>query len=260
MWTQSPPKAFQPAVQARLPDGTRARVNPRGTTAFSVGISGHQAVYLQLTPRTESLTTFRLYDLVNHSRRTVRVASTGGNAVEGSFADGLLLYGWHTFAGQEGIQLRNISTGRDLRLDRVSPWAAWLRVGSVNRNFAVWEKCVVNDCGVYLYDVGQHTTAQVPNPAALTQSAPSVLPDGTVYLVEGEGGFCPTGASSLVRYGADGSRTVLATFAPGVFVARTSATVVRGMPTVYFDRGTCTRSGVATHFDIYKVVDIAQPT
>jgi hypothetical protein len=259
MWTQDPPKVSKPAVYARRANGTHVRVSPRGTTAFSVGISGHQAVYLQLTPRIGGHTAFRLYDLASQMRRTVRVAPMGGDAVEGSFADGLLLYGWHTFAGQGGIQLRNISTGTGILLDRVL-WTGQVVVGGVNRNFTVWKKCVVNECGIYLFDIARHTTIRIPNPAALSQSAPSVLQNGTVYLFEGKTESCSTSEASLVRYGAEGSRTVLATFAPGVFVTRTSATVAQGMPTVYFDRGSCTRSGAATHFDVYKVLDVPQPT
>jgi hypothetical protein len=253
MWTQDSPETSRPVVYVRLLDGSRVRVNPRGTTAFSVGISGHKAVFLQLTPKIGGLNAFRLYDLARHRYRTLR---TNGFATEGAFADGLVLYGWNTQAGSEGIQLRKISTGNDILLDRVS--YGWARVGSVNRHFAIWKKCVVTDCGVYLYDVDQRTTVRVPNPAGLSQSAPSALPDGTVYVVEGTTERCPTSEESLVRYGTDGSRTVLATLAPGLLIARTSATVVQGTPTVYFDRGTCRRNGSAGGLDIYKVVDIPQ--
>src|SRR6478672_9640936 len=73
MWTQSSPGLFRPAVYVRLPSGTRIRVNQKGTTAFAVGISGHQALYRQLSPRIRGWTAFRLYDLTSHQRRTLRV-------------------------------------------------------------------------------------------------------------------------------------------------------------------------------------------
>jgi hypothetical protein len=257
MWTQDPPHVSKPVVHLRLPGGILPRVNPKGTTAFSVGISGRHAVYLQLTPRVAGLSAFRLYDFVTHKRRVVRVTPKSGVGVSGAFGDELLLYETNTGGGREGIQLRNILTGRDILLDRV--FSGWLRVGSVNRNFAVWKKCVVTDCGVYGYDIARHTTVQLPNPAGLDQSAPSVLPDGSVYVVEGKAQSCPTSEASLVRYRAGGTRTVLATFAPRVAVARTSATAVHGTPTVYFDRGACRPGGATRGFDIYKVADIPQP-
>jgi hypothetical protein len=167
-WTQDAPRGIsRPTVYAHLRGSRPVRVNPKGTTAFAVGISGRQVVYRQLRPLIQGRSPFKIYNLRTRRRAVVRLnpqVGFQGFEAKPSFGGGLLRYSWNTHTDVEGILLLSLSSGRDKLIDRVA-FDGYVAVGQVNRNFAVWQKCVRNDCGVNVYGIARRTRAKVPNPA-----------------------------------------------------------------------------------------------
>jgi hypothetical protein len=154
------------------------------------------------------------------------------------------------------LLLRNLETGETRTLDRTRAEKPFIAPGQVNGDYAVWSKCTDdNQCQVYLHHIPTGTTSWVPNPGA-HQEAPSVTPDGTVYMRRGGRGC---GADvSLVRYPIGGPETVLVELPGGLDIDDSFAYVEpNGAVEVHYDRIGC---GRRTAGDIYKVQDVTMGT
>jgi len=121
----------------------------------------------------------------------------------------------------------------------------------VNGDFAVWSTCPGKGrCQVYRYEISSGTRVLLPNPGSF-QRAPSVNPDGTVFLSRGGKGC--GGSVRIIKFAADGTETVLAQFPEGLDSRDTYAfTDEGGVTHVYYERFAC---GKQTGSDIYQIVD-----
>ena len=236
-WSRSRP--LERAVMVQRTGRRARRVNRAKTTGTPGSISGRNFVYLESR---RGRTSIVLYDLRAHTRRTIPVKPALGcpnchiALLGASLAGDRLLYAWRSF-GPGAVQLRELSTGREIVLDRAR--FPGLRSGQVSEHDAVWTRQDPQGWRVYRYEFATESTGQLPNPFRLEQTSPAVTRDGTVYVVETlDSVECRLQRPRLVRYDQDGRREVLVTFSKGSIYATYAVRRPAGT-TVYFTRESC---------------------
>ncbi|MGH2656330.1 MAG: TolB family protein [Actinomycetota bacterium] len=237
-------------VLAQADGGGPVRVNRGRTNAAMGGIDGEMLVYQQYRKGKSDLF---LYSLTTgaRSRLPKRVNSRLWEYWP-SISQPWLLFGrWKMPKGARQLILHNLGTGEQRVLHRVGSRKAFIDPGQVNGDFVVWSTCPAKGrCQVYRYQISSGTRVQLGNPGSF-QRAPSVAPDGTVFLSRGAKGC---GASvRIIKVSTDGTQTVLTQFPEGLDSRDTFAyTEPSGVTHLYYERFAC---GKRTGSDIYEVID-----
>jgi len=237
-------------VLAQVDGGGPVRVNRGRTNAAMGGIDGDLLVYQQYRKGKSNLF---LYDLNTGARSGLprRVNSKKWEYWPSISRPWLLFGRWKMPKGARQLILLNLDTGEQRVLHRVGSRKAFIDPGQVNGDFAVWSTCPAKGrCQVYRYQISTGTRVQLGNPGSF-QRAPSVAPDGTVFLSRGAKGC--GGSVRIVKIGPDGTETVLVQFPVGLDSRDTFAhTDPSGVTHLYYERFAC---GKRTGSDIYEVLD-----
>jgi hypothetical protein len=242
------------------PTGGRAmRISRARKRGLPGGISGTTLVYQEYGGGKSDI---RFYDL-GHKRHVAVPKGVNTKQWEWapSFSGDTLLFSRHDDR-TERVYLQNIRNGSSLKLDSGSIVREGSRVvaGQVNGNFAVWVKCTTRlNCTVYRFDFTTKLTTSIAPPAGRVHYAPSVTPEGTVYLGRSQP---RCGAEvEMWRYPIDGVPGKILSLPPGWDLAHTYAVSLGLKPPlditrteVYYDRGRCR----GNRFDLYKLVDVVR--
>jgi hypothetical protein len=246
--TKAQPNHYDAFVQ---PDGgAPTRVNRPRFNAAMGGIDGNLLVFQQYRKERSDLF---LYDLITGGRsRLPRRVNSRLWEYWPSISEPWLLFGrWKMPKGARQLILHNLATGEQRVLHRVGSGKAFIDPGQVNGDFVVWSTCPAKGrCQVYRYQISSGTRVQLGNPGSF-QRAPSVNPDGTVFLSRGAKGC--GGSVRIVKISPDGTETVLVQFPEGLDSRDTFAYMEEsGVTHLYYERFAC---GKRTGSDIYEVLD-----
>ena len=246
--TKAQPNHYDALVQPV--GGAPTRVNRPRFNAAMGGIDGDLLVYQQYRKGRSDLF---LYDLSTGARsRLPRRVNSRLWEYWPSISEPWLLFGrWKMPKGARQLILHNLATGEQRVLHRVRSKKAFIDPGQVNGDFVVWSTCPAKGrCQVYRYQISSGTRVQLGNPGSF-QRAPSVTPEGTVFLSRGAKGC--GGSVRIVKIAPDGAETVLAQFPEGLDSRDTFAYMEEsGVTHLYYERFAC---GKRTGSDIYEVVD-----
>jgi hypothetical protein len=246
--TKNKPNHFDVYVQRD--GGGPVRANPGRFNAAMGGIDDDLLVYQQYRKKRSDLF---LYDLNAATRfRLPRRVNSRQWEYWPSISEPWLLFGrWKMSRETRQLILHNLASGEQRVLHRIRGRKAFIDPGQVNGDFVVWSTCPSKGrCQVYRYQISTGTRVQVPNPGSF-QRAPSVNPEGTVFLSRGGKGC--GGSVRIVKIAPDGSEEILAQFPEGLDSRDTYAYMDEGGVThLFYERFAC---GRPTGSHIFRVVD-----
>jgi hypothetical protein len=247
-------------VYVQSPGGRPSRIGRRGRFGIPGGISGTTLVYQEGVGTPSNL---RFYDLSR--KRQLRVppgvnTRQAGEAAATLTADYLLFSRFTDVL--ERVLLRDLRARTTTQLDsgRIAQrQGSRVTAGQINGLFAVWTKCQSSAaCTVYRYDTVSKLKGAIAPPAGHIHYAPSVTPDGTVYLARSSPN-CGAGAE-IWRYPLTAPPTKLFTLPRGYDVESSYALASEFAPvgvlrtSVYYGRQRC----LGHRFDLYKFVDVVR--
>jgi hypothetical protein len=137
-------------------------------------------------------------------------------------------------------------TGRVILYDHVTdtstvlgeaPSRGVVVAGRVNGDYATYYTCA-RACNAFRYQISTTTTTKIPNPGK-DQYSPTPADDGSVYFVRTGNVRTCASTETIVRYGTDGSETVVSTLNGGRVVSGLYVYTEVGTPNVYFTRHNC---------------------
>jgi hypothetical protein len=234
------------------PDGQpRFRANPRRTLAFAIMMDGTTLPYYQRGIAADTYD-IKLFDVVTRVRSNPPPGvNTRRNEAQPAISSDWLLFRRSRTRGSPGRILLRSRTGNEVRTLE-PPSDAYVQVGGLAGNFAVWTRCPrLSRCQTWRYDITNQTKTRLTNPYRRSQFAASVLADGTTYYAESNTILCRR--DKVVRFFRQplvGPRVRLAVLGRGKDTAVTSpVALTAGGIDVFFDRFTsgCRRA------DIYKL-------
>ena len=124
--------------------------------------------------------------------------------------------------------------------------------GQLNGDYAVYWKCSKATCDVKRYRISRRAFTTVPAAASGRANYwPAVMPDGTVYYVQGSFKRCGRN-TKILRFHA-GTVTTVAKMPDGTELASMEARTVNGVDQLLFTELTCTSSGSIRDTGIYSV-------
>ena len=229
------------------PDGASARKIPTADSAFigDIVLDGPragQAVFWQFEGLDGQI---KFYDL---DTRNVLHAPAGVNtrkSEEFASASGdYMLFGRGPVSAvfQTQVNLYRFSTNRTRRI--ASANEPILTSDQVNGDYVAYTRCR-NPCSVTRYRVSTGRSLKMPAPpVGRANYYGAVLPDGTVYYVQGNQRQC--GKNTKMLRLRDGNVTTVTNMPDGIEMSALSADVVGGGPVVVFTRFNCAtgRTGV----------------
>ena len=245
-------------VYAQAPGGRPTRIGRRGMFGTPGGIFGTTLVYQEGFGIPSNL---RFYDLSRKRRLQVPPGVNTRRAGEyaATLTSGYLLFSRFT-DGLERVLLRDLRAGKTTQLDagRIGQrLGSRVTAGQINGLFAVWTKCRSQGaCTVYRYDTASKLKSAIVPPAGRIHYAPSITPDGTVYLARSSP-RCGAGAE-IWRYPLTATPTKLFTLPEGYDVESSYALASKSTPigvlrtSVYYGRQRC----LGHRFDLYRFVDL----
>ncbi len=151
---------------------------------------------------------------------------------------------------KDGIEivLADLETGEERVLAKTKD--EYMQPGGLAGDFAVWWRCPESGaCDVFRHQLSTGETVKVPRPTGANYHA-AVIPDGTVYYVNGHPTKCGIG-TQMRRFDLDGTVTTLANFPDGFEVWGTFADPEPAGTAVYFQRVWCGLGEI----DAYRLID-----
>ena len=168
------------------PDGSAPIKLNTSHSAVPGGISGTRAVFQIYTEHESNI---RYYDLVTHVRTAFPAAvNTGRWEWDPSVSGDWLLFARRNFSVRpesDRILLYNM-VSEELRVlaEATGNPDIDLRVGQVNGDYAVWDRCVPSHhvCGIVRYQISTGQRLFVPRPTGRVNYAASVSSAGDVFF------------------------------------------------------------------------------
>jgi hypothetical protein len=166
-----------------------------------------------------------------------------------------LLFGRLANNSTRRIVLFDLSSETARVLDKIRGRRSFMSPGQVNGEWATWSRCPSRDpCEVIRYNIPNQNEQRIPNPG-LSQYAPSIAPDGTVYFARGRD-RCGNGVR-LFSFASGGDTTELWRLPNGDDVGTTRAYVNdQDRVTLLFDQFDCDR---AAGSDVWRIVNPDEP-
>ncbi|MGH2767031.1 MAG: prealbumin-like fold domain-containing protein, partial [Actinomycetota bacterium] len=245
--TRARPNSFD--VLVRPDGGSPIRANRGGKNGALGDIDGERLVYQEFRKRKSDLFFFNL--TTGQRSRLPKAVNKRHWEYWPSLSDPWLLFArWNMKRDWRRLFLYNLETGERRVLARTRAERAFIGPGQVNEDYVVWSTCPPKGrCQVYRYHIPTGSKVRMPNPGA-HQRAPSVTPEGTVYLRRGSK-RCGNSVS-LVRIDATGS-VVLVDFPEAIDSGDTYAyTDQNGVTHLYYERVGC---GGRAASDIHTLTD-----
>ncbi len=124
--------------------------------------------------------------------------------------------------------------------------------GQVNSDYAVYWTCSSSACDVRRYRISEKRFTTVPAaPSGRANYWPAVMPDGTVYYVQGSRKRCGRN-TKILRFHA-GTVTTVATVPDGTELASLESRTVNGVDQLLFTEITCSSSGTIRDTGLYSI-------
>jgi len=124
--------------------------------------------------------------------------------------------------------------------------------GQINGDYAVYWKCSASTCDVMRYRLStQRLTTLAPAAAGRANYWPAVMPDGTVYYVQGSFNRC--GRNTKILRLSAGAMTTVATVPDGTELAAMEARTVNGIDQLLVTEVTCGSGGTIRDTGIYSI-------
>ena len=183
----------------------------------------------------------KLWDLANHEALHVPAGINTPTADERtpSISGDYLLFKRVRPSGADRLLLYQLSTQTFTTIATTTPAQQQLiDVGRVNGDYVVYDVCSYNSvCNVFRYQISTATQLEAPKPGP-SNYVPTVMPDGTVYFVNGSARYCGH-HTRLMKWTGSGGATELATL-PETIESGTMDGYDDGVTTtLYFTRVRC---------------------